>query len=161
MGVLHIHVSATNADGTPVSGGKHIVGARVLVEGGIGPVPGIHLEGTTGGNGVANIDLGILFGTFVLRVTATTPKGKVGQHVFTGIWYTPIFDANWEIGVPGAGDEGSAAADLGAWWDGFGDIGKVAIIAGAVIGIGLIAYIISRWFGRRSRNGNGGQNGKR
>lgn len=162
MGILHIHVVATK-NGVEVPTASHIPGAQVdlVFPSNVGAIPYI-ASLRTDETGVANFDFGPLYGVLDIFMVATTPNGKVGR-AHAGGYVAPLlpFNATWVIGVEGAANEGSASADLGAWWNGFGDIGKVAIIAGAVIGIGLIAYIISRWFGRRKHNGNGGQNGKR
>lgn len=150
MVTLHLHVVATQANGSPCVGGKHIPGALVRWGGQIGGIPIIPGETRTGSNGVATIDItGI--GCFNIGVSVMTPRGRIGNIEQTGCWWNPVQDVTWAVGVPGACDEGSTASDAGAWLGGFSGITSTVVLVGAAVLLGYVAYRIIRSPGARTK----------
>lgn len=141
MVTLHLHVVGVQADGSDCPLGKHIPGALVQFSGAVGNCPQGG-EVRTGANGVASIDFSALcYGPFTLAIHVTTPGGKTADlPVQNGYWFPWVGDVTWVVGVPGACNEGKVGADAAAWWDGFGDVGKLAILAGAL----LVGYVVVR-----------------
>lgn len=158
---VHLHVVGVSPNGSPCAAGKHIPGALVAWSGAVGSCPqGGQVR--TGANGVATIEISPLcYGPFTLEISATTPKGRFASMLQDGWWANPVQDVTWVLGVPGACDEGSAAADAGALLGGFGDVAVLLLLLGAVAVGGYIIYRIVRSPERRARIVEGGRSAVR
>lgn len=138
--------------GTVTPSKSHIPNCKVHVEGSTVPLvcesPPWDL--VSGADGVANKNLGDACGGQVhFEITVTSPKGKVGKATWDP--NVPLFgDANIDVIVPGAEDEGSFVADAQAWWGSLGPLGQAGVVIGAGVVVILLLYLA---FGR----GGGGQ----
>lgn len=139
--MIHLHIVTTR--------GQHIPNAVVNITGEAGLLPNgypnaVDMSASAGADGVAEFNVGdfVFGGPVHLVVLVKTPKGKKFVADLLD-YFAPIIrqDISPEIVIPNADDEGSAAADLAAWWGGLGGIGQVAIIAGAALAVGAASYV--------------------
>ena len=130
--MTRVHVGVEDARGWK------IVGATVkLTDNLTGIVVG---TGTTDSKGEILISFtGTPFGNY--RAEATTPKGHQGRGDFSLDWLASSVNVNVRTTSP---DEGDFGGTVEAWWNSLGPWGQVGLVGGSVLGIGLLAWFLTR-----------------
>ena|SRR3990172_7327386 len=142
---LHLHIVGAKPDGVQCLP-SHIPGARVHIEGYLDSfcLRRFVADYVSDRNGVVNFP--IPNACYDLSIGATTPKGRQSEMRQTGA-FTIETDVTWVLGIPGACDEASAAADAGAAAGGFGEVAGWLLLLGVLAVGGYVVYRVVR--GRR------------